>query len=64
MATQGFFIIDNPDKTSDGVIKSKDKEVLGLAWQQEAPVGNFITGKLDGYWIITDEEYKQLKNGK
>lgn len=61
MATQGFFIIDTDDGISDGLIKDKDKNIIGRAWQQEAPVGHFINGKLDGYWIITNDEYKQLK---
>jgi len=61
MATQGFFITDTDDGISDGLIKDKDKNLIGRAWQQEAPVGHFINGKLEGYWIITNEEYKILK---
>jgi hypothetical protein len=61
MATQGFFIIDNLEPPYNGIIKDKDKNILGKSWQEEAPVGHFINGKLEGYWIITNEEYKQLK---
>lgn len=65
MASQKFYIIDNPEGNSDGVIKDRNKDVVGYAYNQPAPVGSFINCSLDGHWIITDEElkeYKQLKN--
>lgn len=64
MATQGFFITDNKDDISDGIISDREKNKIGLAWQHEAPVGHYISGKLDGYWIISDEDYKLLKEIK
>ena len=64
MATRKFFITDNHEPISDGVIKSHDKEKLGLAWQNEAPDGHFISGELKGHWIITDEENTLLKEAK
>lgn len=64
MASQGFFIIDNRENISDGIIKSKSKETLGLAYQEEAPEGHYIVGKLKGYWIITEDEYKLLNKIK
>jgi hypothetical protein len=64
MATKGFYIVDTNDGISDGVIYDREKNVVGRAWQQEAPVGNYISGKLDGYWIISDEDYKKLKQTK
>lgn len=64
MATQKFFIIDNTDGTSDGVIKDREKNEIGLAWQEEAPVGHYINCSLNGYWIISDEDYKKLKELK
>jgi hypothetical protein len=64
MATSKFFITDNPSEESDGIIKTADKETIGLAWQNEAPNGFYITGKLDGFVIISKEEYNKLKYGK
>lgn len=68
MATRKFHIVDTDDGISDGKISSPDKRPLGRAWQNDAPVGHFISGTLEGHWIITDEEYKLLsknrKNGK
>ena len=64
MATRKFHIIDTEDGLSDGIIKSPDKRELGRAWQNEAPIGYFITGNLNNHWIITDEEYKLLNKAK
>lgn len=64
MASQKFYIIDNPDGTSDGIIKDREKNQIGLAYQQEAPVGHYISCSLDGYWIVTDEDYKLIKQLK
>ena len=64
MASQGFFIIDNKDNISDGIIRDREKNNIGLAWQHEAPVGHYISGKLDGYWIISEEDYQKLKEHK
>lgn len=64
MATQKFHITDTNEEFADGTISSPDKRHLGYAWQNEAPIGYFITGKLEDHWIITEEElkeYKQLK---
>jgi hypothetical protein len=64
MATRKFHITDSPDDIADGVISSPDKRSLGLAWQNDAPVGHFITGQLEGHWIITDEEKQLLDKAK
>lgn len=71
MATRKFHIIDTENDQADGVIASPDKRRLGLSWINDGPYGNFISGQLDGHWIITDEEKKlldeykkQIKNGK
>lgn len=64
MATRKFHIVDTEEEIADGIVKSVNKETIGLAWQNEAPVGYFITVQLDGYVIIKDEEYKLLKNKK
>lgn len=67
MASQKFHIIDTENEMVDGVITSPDKKKLGVTWINDGPYGNFITGQLDGYWIITDEDYKllkKIKNGK
>ena len=64
MASRKLYIIDSQDGSSDGVLKNKDKVQLGRAWNQEAPVGTFISISLEDYWVISDEElkeYKQLK---
>ena len=64
MATQKFHIIDNPEDFSDGIISDREKNKIGLAYQNEAPNGFYISGELDGYWIIGDEDYKKLKELK
>ena len=64
MSSRKFYIIDNPQGQSDGVIKNKNKELLGYAYDQPAPVGSYIECSLDGYWIVSDEDYKKLKKIK
>ena len=64
MASAKFCIIDNPNGQSDGVIKDREKNVIGNAYNQTAPVGTFINCSLDGYWVITDEEYKEFNKLK
>lgn len=64
MATSKFYIIDNPEGNSDGLIQTREKENVGYAYNQEAPVGMFINCSLENHWIITDEEYKLLKELK
>ena len=61
MATRKFFIIDNPNGGSDGVIQTREKENVGFAYNNEAPNGMYISCSLETHWIITNEEYKQLK---
>jgi len=60
MATSKIHIIDTNDGISDGIVQTPDKRNIGRAWQNEAPVGHFISVSLEGHWIITDEEYKLL----
>ena len=64
MASRKFYIIDNTEGQSDGVIKNKNKEVVGYAYNQPAPIGSYIECGLDGYWIVSDEDYKLLKQKK
>ena len=64
MATQKVFIIDTHDGISDGIAQTPDKQNIGRAYQQEAPDGHFITIKLEGHWIVTDEDYKKLNEYK
>jgi len=61
MSSRKFYIIDNTQGESDGVIKNKDKEVIGYAYNQPAPNGTYIECSLDGHWIISSEDYKVLK---
>jgi hypothetical protein len=61
-ATSKFFIVDNPDGLSDGLIKSRNKETIGIANNYDAPDGMYIKCSLNKYWIISDEDYKKLKN--
>lgn len=64
MATSKLHIIDTPDGISDGIAQTPDKRNIGRAYQNEAPVGYFITVQLEGHWIVTDEEYKLLSKLK
>ncbi len=64
MATSKFYIIDNPNGQSDGIIQTREKENVGFAYNQDAPNGTFINCSLENHWIITDEEYKLLKDLK
>lgn len=64
MATQKFHIVDNPEDFSDGIISDREKNKIGLAWQNEAPNGFYISGELKDYWIISEEDYKLLKQYK
>ena len=61
MATSKFFIIDNPNEDSDGIVQLRTKENVGRAWNQEAPNGMFINCTLENYVIISKEEYNELK---
>lgn len=64
MATSRFYIIDTPEESTDGIIQTREKVNVGVAYSQEAPDGTFINCTLKDHWIITDEElkeYKQLK---
>ena len=64
MATSKLHIIDTHDGISDGIAQTPDKRNIGRAYQNEAPVGHFISVQLDGHWIITDDEYKLLNKIK
>jgi hypothetical protein len=64
MATQKIHVIDTELDTADGIVQTCDKRNIGLAWQNEAPDGHFITCQLEDHWIITDEEYKLLRKLK
>lgn len=64
MATSKLHIIDTHDGISDGIAQTPDKRNIGRAYQNEAPVGYFITVQLDGHWIVTDEDYKLLSKIK
>lgn len=64
MATKRFYIIDNELGESDGIIQTSDKSNVGIAYNKEAPTGMFIDCYLEDRWIITDEEYKLLKEAK
>lgn len=64
MATSKFFIVDNPEDGSDGVIQSRTKDIVGLAWNKPAPDGGYIKCSLDGYWLVSEEDYKKLSKLK
>ncbi len=64
MASQKFFIIDNPNEDSDGIIQGRDKENIGRVWNQDAPDGKFINCTLEGYWIVSEKDYKLIKEYK
>jgi hypothetical protein len=64
MATSRIHIIDTQDGISDGIVQTPDKRNIGRAWQNEAPVGHFITVSLEGHWIITEDEYNLLSKLK
>jgi hypothetical protein len=64
MSTQKFYIIDSHNEDSDGIIKDREKNEIGRAWNQLAPEGTFINCSLNGYWIISEEDYKLLKQVK
>jgi hypothetical protein len=66
MATQSFFVVNSKDLSfqvnSDAVIEGKDKKFLGEAYKKKAPSDRtFLVCKLQDHWIITNEEYKKLK---
>lgn len=63
-ATQKFHITDTERDDADGIIQDREHNHIGLAWQNEAPVGHYITGQLDGYWIISEADYKLFKELK
>jgi hypothetical protein len=65
MATQVFHVLNKEDYGghADVVVVSRDKKVLGGGEKLVAPSGrNFLKVRLKDYWIISDEEYKKLKN--
>lgn len=64
MATSKLHIIDSNEENIDGAVYTPDKRKVGVAWQNDAPTGYFITLQLDNHWVITDEEYKLLKQLK
>jgi hypothetical protein len=64
MATSKLHIVDSNEENIDGVAYTPDKRKVGVAWQNEAPVGHYITVQLDNHWIITDDEYKLLNKLK
>jgi hypothetical protein len=64
MSTTKFYIVDDPNQPLAGIIKDREKNPIGRAYQQEAPEGHFINCSLDGYWIVSDEDYKKLKQIK
>jgi hypothetical protein len=64
MATQKFHIINHNENGSDGVIKDKKKNKIGLVWLQDAPNGKFINCTLQDYWIVSEEDYKLIKEYK
>lgn len=67
MATQSFFVLNGVDVNSQAevVIKGKDKEELGAGVKMESPEGRkYVVAKLDGYWIISEKDYKILRKIK
>ena len=64
MATQKFFIIKNTSGTSDGIVQMLDKGNIGSVYKYEAPDGHFFKVSLDAHWVITDEDYKLLRDLK
>lgn len=56
MATAKFYLIDNPSDESDGIIQTREKINVGLAWQNEGPNGGYISCGLDKAWLITEED--------
>lgn len=64
MATTKIHIIDTEAESYDGLVQTPDKRNIGIAFQNEAPIGHFITVQLEDHWIITDEEYKLLNKYK
>lgn len=64
MATQKIHIIDSHAESYDGLVQTPTKENIGIAFQNDAPDGHFITCQLENYWIITDEDYKLLRKIK
>lgn len=64
MATQRFHITDTERDDADGIIQDREHNHIGLAWQNDAPDGHYITGQLEGYWIVSEEDYKLLKEAQ
>jgi hypothetical protein len=64
MATQKIHIIDTEAESYDGLVQTPTKENIGIAWQNDAPTGHFITVQLENHWIVTDEDYKLLRKIK
>lgn len=66
--TRTFHIVGGADipcpEEHDGTIKSKEKNVMGYVNRFVSPKGNnTFKAKLEGYWIISDEELNKLKYG-
>lgn len=60
--TRSFFAVSGLDIQSeaDGSIRGKDKTELGTFFIKPSPSGRkFLECKLQGYCIISDEEYKE-----
>lgn len=64
MASSKFFIVEKENCAFDAVIQSLDKKDIGIVIQCEAPVGHYLKCNLDKHWIVTDEEYKLIKQLK
>lgn len=64
MSSRRFHIIDSQVGKFDGLIKNKNKEIVGYAYNQPAPNGTYIDCSLDGYWLVSDEDYKIIKKYK
>lgn len=64
MASSKFFILEKEGSQYDAIIQSLDKQDIGTVTQHDAPVGNYLKCNLNGYWIISEEDYKKLKQIK
>lgn len=62
MATQKLLITKNHSEESDGKVWNREKDIIGAAWNKQGPNDKYIEIKLDGYWLLSDEEINKLKN--
>ena len=65
--TRSFHCVSNKDidSVADGTLRGKDKTILGVLYNKESPSGNkYLECKLEGFCIITNEEYKEYKQLK